>query len=140
MDKNGQGVGYETYTFGTQMAEVEVNVEIGEVKVDRIVVAHDVGIAINPQSVEGQLEGGVMMGLGMALKEKYITNKSENFENYHIPQLSDVPEIKAIHLEVKHEHGPFGAAGAGKCSLIPTTSAIKMQYLTQSGIDFSIYQ
>ncbi|MHB8132360.1 MAG: xanthine dehydrogenase family protein molybdopterin-binding subunit, partial [Mobilitalea sp.] len=124
LDKNGQGVGYETYTFGTQMAVVEVNVVTGEVKVNRIVVAHDVGTVINPQSVEGQLEGGVMMGLGMALKEKYITDKTKNFGNYHIPRLSDVPEIKSIHLEVKHEHGPFGAAGAGECSLIPTAPAI----------------
>ncbi|MHB1404461.1 MAG: molybdopterin-dependent oxidoreductase [Desulfitobacteriaceae bacterium] len=124
LDDEGQGLAYETYTFGTQMAEIELNTETGKVKVLRVVAAHDTGTPVNPQNVEGQLEGGVLMGLGMALKEEYITGKTKNFGNYRIPRIKDAPETKVIHLDVKHEHGPFGAAGAGECSLVPTAPAI----------------
>ena len=71
LDADGQGVPYATYGFAAQMAEVEVDIELGTVKVRRIVAAHDVGRAINPQQVEGQIHGGIAQGLGLALMEEY---------------------------------------------------------------------
>src|SRR5882672_3510184 len=72
LDANGQGIPYATYAFAAQIAEVEVDTELGTVKVLRMVAAHDVGKAINPTLVEGQIEGGVAQGLGLALMEEYL--------------------------------------------------------------------
>jgi CO/xanthine dehydrogenase Mo-binding subunit len=121
----GQGAPYGTYAFAAQVAVAEVNKLTGEVEVLRVAAAHDVGRAINPQCVEGQICGGVMMGLGMALMEEYIPGKNDNFENYHIPTIRDMPEIDPI-IIVEHpeETGPFGAKGVGEPALIPTIPTI----------------
>ena len=73
---------------------VEVDVELGTVKVLRIVAAHDVGKAINPTLVEGQIEGGIAQGIGMALMEEYLPGRTENLHDYLIPTIGDVPEIE----------------------------------------------
>jgi len=124
LDDEGQGRPYETYTFGSQLVTVEVNVDRFRTRVVDAVVAHDVGTAINPQAVEGQLEGGVLMGVGFALKEEYFPGKTKNFAQYRIPRASDAPTIRVIHLDTPHERGPFGAAGAGECAQMPTAPAI----------------
>jgi len=85
LDENGQGNPYGTYGFPAQMAEVEVDVELGTVKVLRIVAAHDVGAAINPMQVEGQIHGGVAQGLGLALMEEFIPGRTNNLHDYLIP-------------------------------------------------------
>ena len=84
LDKDGQGVPYATYAFAAQMATVEVDLELGTVKVLRIVAAHDVGKAINPTLVEGQIEGGIAQGLGLALMEEYLPGRTENLHDYLI--------------------------------------------------------
>lgn len=124
IDDDGQGVPYETYTFGTQVAEVEVDPARGSVKVLAVHVAHDVGTIINPQAVQGQLEGGALMGIGFALKEDYVPGETHNFRDYRIARAKDMPRIDVHHLETPHERGPFGAAGAGECSQMPTAPAI----------------
>ncbi len=106
------------------MAEVEVDTELGTVKVRKIVAAHDVGRAINPTQVEGQIHGGIAQGLGMALMEEYVPGKSENLHDYLIPTFGDVPEIETIIVEDPDPLGPYGAKGIGEPALIPTAPAI----------------
>jgi aldehyde oxidoreductase len=124
LDENGQGVPYSCYGFAAQMAEVEVDMRLGLVKVKRIVAAHDVGKAINPTLVEGQIHGGIAQGLGLALMEEYIPGKTENLHDYLIPTFGDMPEIVTILIEDAELLGPFGAKGIGEPALIPTAPAI----------------
>ncbi|HOC06967.1 MAG TPA: xanthine dehydrogenase family protein molybdopterin-binding subunit [Bacillota bacterium] len=125
----GQGdVVYVTYTFNTQFIEVEVDTETGEVDVLRIVAAPDVGLAINPASVEGQSEGGAAMGLGMALMEEQVFKEgvtvNPDLATYLIPTSLDVPDVKTIIVESGDACGPFGAKGIGEPAMIPTAPAI----------------
>jgi CO/xanthine dehydrogenase Mo-binding subunit len=124
LDENGQGNPYGTYAFAAQMAEVEVDTELGTVKVLNIVAAHDVGKSINPIQVEGQIHGGVAQGMGMALMEEYIPGRTENLHDYLIPTVGDVPNIDVILVEDAEPTGPWGAKGIGEPALIPTPSAI----------------
>jgi CO/xanthine dehydrogenase Mo-binding subunit/aerobic-type carbon monoxide dehydrogenase small subunit (CoxS/CutS family) len=124
LDTDGQGVPYATYAFAAQMAEVEVDIELGTVKVLRIVAAHDVGKAINPTLVEGQIQGGVAQGLGLALMEEYLPGRTENLHDYLIPTVGDVPEIECILIEDREPLGPSGAKGVGEPGLVPTAPAI----------------
>lgn len=126
--QTGQGSPYGTYAFATQVAEVEVDTETGKVEVLKLVAAHDVGTAINPLLVEGQIEGGSAMGLGYGLFEEVTTAggdiKNSNFTDYLLPTVLDVPEITSIIVEDKEPTGPFGAKGVGEPALIPTAAAI----------------
>jgi CO/xanthine dehydrogenase Mo-binding subunit/aerobic-type carbon monoxide dehydrogenase small subunit (CoxS/CutS family) len=123
-DANGQGVPYATYAFAAQMAVVEVDCELGRVKVLDIVAAHDVGKAINPIQVEGQIQGGTIQGLGLALMEEYLPGKTENLHDYLIPTIGDIPRMKCILIEDAEPLGPSGAKGVGEPGLIPTAPAI----------------
>jgi CO/xanthine dehydrogenase Mo-binding subunit/aerobic-type carbon monoxide dehydrogenase small subunit (CoxS/CutS family) len=124
LDADGQGVPYQTYAFGAQIAEVEVDPELGTVKVRRIVAAHDVGRAINPTQVEGQIHGGIAQGLGFALMEAYVPGRTENLHDYLIPTVGDMPEIECLLIEDPEPSGPYGAKGVGEPALIPTAPAI----------------
>ncbi|WP_395710038.1 molybdopterin-dependent oxidoreductase [Reyranella sp.] len=124
LNADGQGVPYATYAFAAQMATVEVDLELGTVKVLRIVAAHDVGKAINPTLVEGQIQGGVAQGLGLALMEEYLPGRTENLHDYLIPTIGDVPEIDCILIEDREPLGPSGAKGVGEPGLVPTAPAI----------------
>lgn len=124
LDDDGQGVPYATYAFAAQLAEVEVDIELGTTKVRRVVAAHDVGRAINPTQVEGQIHGGVAQGLGLALMEEYVPGRTENLHDYLIPTFGDVPEIECILVEDREPLGPYGAKGIGEPALIPTAPAI----------------
>jgi CO/xanthine dehydrogenase Mo-binding subunit len=122
--ETGQGSPYATYAFASHLAEVEVDRETGQVDVRRIVAAHDVGRAINPGNVIGQINSGVTMGLGLALTESFIPGETDSFLNYFIPTTRDIPEIVPILVEDEEPTGPFGAKGIGEPSLIPTAPAI----------------
>jgi CO/xanthine dehydrogenase Mo-binding subunit/aerobic-type carbon monoxide dehydrogenase small subunit (CoxS/CutS family) len=124
LDRDGQGVPYQTYAFGAQVALVEVDPALGTVKVRKIVAAHDVGRAINPTQVEGQIHGGIAQGLGMALMEAYVPGRTENLHDYLIPTAGDMPEIECILVEDPEPSGPYGAKGVGEPALIPTAPAI----------------
>jgi aldehyde oxidoreductase len=124
LDAKGQGEPYAIYGYGAQICELTVNTELGTVKLGRITAAHDVGRAINPTLVEGQIEGGIAQGIGMALMEEYIPGRTENLHDYLIPTIGDVPEIKSIIVEVEDPNGPYGAKGLGEHVLIPTAPAI----------------
>jgi aldehyde oxidoreductase len=124
LDENGQGDPYAVFGSGAHMAEIEVDVELGRVKVLRLVCAHDVGRAINPTLVEGQIEGGAAQGLGLALMEEFFPGKGENLHDYLIPTIGDMPPVECILIENGSSVGPFGAKGVGEQALIPTAPAI----------------
>ncbi len=134
LDANGQGVPYSCYGFAAQMAEVTVDVKLGRIRVDRIVAAHDVGKAINPTLVEGQIHGGIAQGLGLALMEEYIPGRTENLHDYLIPTFGDMPEIETILIEDPEPLGPFGAKGIGEPALIPTAPAILSAFENATGV------
>jgi xanthine dehydrogenase molybdenum-binding subunit len=116
------------FSFGVQAAEIELNKLTGEVKVLRVISANDVGMAVNPLGLQGQVEGGVMMGLGNALTEEYIVENgypvTDYLARYRVPGIMLTPEITSIIVEQPVEAGPYGAKGVGEISSIPTTPAI----------------
>lgn len=124
LDENGQGIPYATYGFAAQIAEVEVDTALGTTKVLHIHAAHDVGRAINPMQVEGQIHGGIAQGLGLALMEEYIPGRTENLHDYLIPTAGDIPPITTHIIEDADPAGPFGAKGVGEPALIATAPAI----------------
>ncbi|MEI6301912.1 MAG: molybdopterin cofactor-binding domain-containing protein [Betaproteobacteria bacterium] len=124
LDKDGQGVPYATYAFAAQMAEVEVDIELGTVRVLRIGAAHDVGRALNLTQVEGQIHGGVAQGLGLALMEDYQAGKTDNLHDYLIPTIGDIPPMDVFLIEDAEPLGPYGAKGVGEPALIATAPAI----------------
>jgi CO/xanthine dehydrogenase Mo-binding subunit len=107
--ENTQGVPYQTYTYASQIAEVEVDVRTGRVRVLRIISAHDVGKAINPGTIEGQIEGGVIMGMGYALMERFDPGRTKNLQQYLIPTSADIPKIIPLIVEHPEKSGPYGA-------------------------------
>ena len=124
LDADGQGIPYASYAFAAQIAAVAVDTGLGTVQVQHIVAAHDVGRAINPQQVEGQIHGGIAQGLGLALMEEYVPGRTENLHDYLIPTIGDVPPITTILIEAGDDHGPWGAKGVGEPALIATAPAI----------------
>ena len=124
LDADGQGVPYATYAFGAQIAEVLVDRELGTVQVLKVVAAHDVGRAVNPAMVEGQIEGGIAQGIGMALMEEYSPGRNTNLHDYLIPTVGDVPPIETILIEDPEPLGPYGAKGVGEPAMIATPAAI----------------
>ncbi|MEI4471578.1 molybdopterin-dependent oxidoreductase [Frigidibacter sp. MR17.24] len=124
LDADGQGIPYAVYGYGAQIAEVAVDMRLGTVKVLRMTAAHDLGRVINPQLAEGQIEGGIAQGLGLALMEEYLPGRTENLHDYLIPTTGDMPPVTSILVEVPEPEGPFGARGLGEHVLIPTAPAI----------------
>jgi CO/xanthine dehydrogenase Mo-binding subunit len=124
----GVGEAYAVYCFATQVAEVTVDLRSGRVRVDHVTAAHDVGKAINPATLVGQVEGGVVQGLGYAVMEelKVVGGKCLNptFTDYLIPSTVDAPSIDTVLVELPYSRGPYGAKGVGEPSLIPIGAAI----------------
>ena len=126
--ETSQGDAYATYGWATQLAEVEVDTETGQVKVLQLVSATDAGKAINPVGVEGQIQGGAAMGLGYALYEQHILTdgvpSTGSLAFYLVPTSMDVPHIECEIVEVPDPNGPYGAKGVAEPATIPTTPAI----------------
>jgi CO/xanthine dehydrogenase Mo-binding subunit len=112
------------FVTGVHVAEVDVNTETGEVEVIRVVAAHDVGRAVNPQGMQGQVEGAVVMSLGGALMEEYLPGVTTGFRDYYLPTVRCTPEIEVIAVEVPSRWGPEGAKGLGEAATLPTTPAV----------------
>ena len=124
LDADGQGEPYAVFGYGAHLAEIEVDLALGTVKVLRLTAAHDVGRAINPTLLEGQIEGGAAQGLGLALMEEFFPGRGENLHDYLIPTVGDMPPVTSILIEDAAPIGPFGAKGIGEQALIPTAPAI----------------
>jgi xanthine dehydrogenase molybdenum-binding subunit len=126
------------YSFAAQAAEVDVDMETGEVTVVKIIAANDVGSTINPLGLLGQFEGGVMMGLGNALTEEYIVEGGEVFTDrmarYRMPSIVQTPEIIPIIVEHPTADGPYGAKGIGEICSIPTAPAITNAIYNACGV------
>jgi CO/xanthine dehydrogenase Mo-binding subunit len=125
-----RGKPYPTFSFATHGVVVEVDVETGAIDVETLVASHDVGQAVNPALVEGQIEGGAVMGLGHTLMEEVTLDDQGQILNaslmdYHIPRTFDAPEIDVRLVEsAADEDGPYGAKGVGESALIPVGPAI----------------
>lgn len=124
LDEQDQGIPYASYAFGAQMALVEVDTLLARVTVKSIWAAHDVGRAINPTQVEGQIHGGIAQGLGLALMEEYLPGRTDNLHDYLIPTFGDMPTIEIFLVEDPEPLGPYGAKGVGEPALVPTAPAI----------------
>jgi len=126
--RTGEGNVSGSYGFEAQIAEVEVDTLTGAVKIIKMWDAHDIGKAINPKSVEGQIEGSLAMGIGYTLFEdlqfKNGRTVNPNFANYRVSRSVGIPEIETILIETNDPQGPYGAKGMGEASLLPTAAAI----------------
>jgi xanthine dehydrogenase molybdenum-binding subunit len=126
------------YSFAAQAVEVEVNTLTGEVRTLQVIVANDVGRALNPLGLKGQVEGGVMMGLGNALTEDFIVEQGRVFTDhlarYRMPSIVQTPEITSFIVEDPAEEGPYGAKGVGEIVSIPTTPAITNAIFNATGV------
>ncbi|HXF56033.1 MAG TPA: xanthine dehydrogenase subunit D [Actinomycetota bacterium] len=127
-DEEGQGDIHVTFTFAAARAVVEVDEELGLVRVVELAVAQDVGRAINPQMVEGQVEGGSAMGLGLALMEELQLDggriRNASFTDYLIPTILDMPPVRSSLVEEPEPGVPFGAKGVGEPSTIVAPAAV----------------
>jgi CO/xanthine dehydrogenase Mo-binding subunit len=115
--------------FGVHLCDVEIDRETGHVTIVRYTAAQDVGRAIHPSYVEGQIQGGVAQGVGWALNEEYVYDKDGRMENagfldYRVPVASDLPMIEAIMIEVPNPRHPFGAKGVGEVPIVPPLAAV----------------
>jgi len=139
-DENGQGDAYAVYSFATHVAEVEVDTETGRVTVEKITAAHDVGRVMNPVTLEGQIEGGVMQGIGMALYEQMKTEggavTTADFSTYIIPTAMDAPDIEMAFVEHPYSKGPFGAKGIGETPAMPGAVAVANAVSNALGVRF----
>ena len=140
--KTGQGLPALFWTFGAQGAEVEIDTETGEVHVIRIVTALDLGKAINPMLVKGQIYGGVLMSLGTTFTEEYIFDEKGkllncNLTDYKIPRISDIPDVHVpILIENPKMNSPYGARGIGEHPSISVPSAIANAIYEATGVNF----
>jgi CO/xanthine dehydrogenase Mo-binding subunit len=128
LDKEGKGNPIGAFLFASQRAEVEVDIETGMVRVLSLAAAHDVGRAINPMIIEGQIEGSLIQGLGYALLEEVRQHEGRpigpDLERYLVPMSTDLPELVPIIVETHEPSGPLGAKGVGEAGLVPTAAAI----------------
>lgn len=127
-DKEYKGNVSGTYAFAAQAVKVEVDTCTGNVKVLDVYVSQDVGKVLNPLGITGQIEGGVLMGIGYGLSEELVTDNGRimnpNFHNYKMLTAADVPNIHFYPVETNDPQGPFGAKGMAEAPLIPTAAAI----------------
>jgi CO/xanthine dehydrogenase Mo-binding subunit len=140
--ETGLGVNYSVYTFAASVAEVEVDLETGYVDVVKVWPAMDVGKAIDPLMIEGQIEGAVSQGMGFALMERLVLQDgvvlNPNFKDYIIPSALDTPEIeKAIIVEEPYKHSAFGAKGVGEPAIISVVPAITNAVFHATGVRFN---
>ncbi len=127
-DKGYKGNVSPTYAFASQAVKVEVDTYTGNVRVLDVHVAQDVGKVLNPLGLAGQIEGGVVMGMGYALTEELLVENGQvlnpSFHDYKVPTACDIPEIHFYPIETNDKHGPYGAKGVAEAPLIPTPAAI----------------
>jgi CO/xanthine dehydrogenase Mo-binding subunit len=138
LDREGRGNPIEAFLFASQRAEVEVDIETGTVRVLSLAAAHDVGRAINPMVVEGQIEGSLIQGMGYALLEEVRQREGRpiaaDLEHYLVPMSADTPELIPIIVETHEPSGPFGAKGVGEAGLVPTAAAIANAIESATGV------
>jgi CO/xanthine dehydrogenase Mo-binding subunit len=137
--ETGLGEPYETYALACHVARVEVDPDLGTVRVRSVAAAHDVGTVIHRDGLEGQIEGGVAQGVGWALSEELCLDRGRllnpNFTDYVIPTAADAPEVHIAILEGGAGAGPYGAKGIGEPSFIPTAAAVRNAVVAALGVE-----
>ena len=128
LDDEGQGDADVSYAFAAHRAVVDVDIDLGLVRVVQVATGQDVGKVLNPVQVTGQIEGGIAQGLGLAVMEEIVVTdglvRSPSFTDYLIPTFADVPEVLATPIEVPEPDAPFGAKGVGEPPTISSTPAV----------------
>jgi len=126
--ETSQGTTYLQFTYGAVTAEVDIDTETGKIDVTRMVTVYDIGKAINPLGVEGQIEGGTIQGLGYGIMEDLVHKdgivQNPNLADYYIPTSLDIPEIKTVILEYPGHLGPYGAKAIGEPPIVLPAAAI----------------
>jgi aldehyde oxidoreductase len=122
--QTGQGPSFDSWAHSAQIAEVEVDAETGKVTVLKMTAAVDVGTILHPQNVTGQMEGGMDMGMGLALREKYTAGKTKDWVTFKFPTIGDSCPMEVILVETPRSKGPLGATGVGEMSLMPSAPAV----------------
>ena len=122
--KTGQGPSFESQVHAVQMVELDVDTESGEVKVLKMTAAVDAGLVINPQNLTGQIEGGMDMGVGFALRESYIAGRTIDWITFKFPTIGHSFEMETIIRETPRPKGPMGATGIGEMCMVPTAPAV----------------
>jgi len=140
--ETGAGIPYGAYSYATQAIEVEVDTETGQFDILRVVAAHDVGRAVNPMCIEGQIEGGVVMGLGYAMMEEILWRDdgrllTSDFSTYLLPTALDTPQIESIIVEEAEPSGPYGAKGTGEPPACPTAAALINAIYDATGVNIT---
>jgi CO/xanthine dehydrogenase Mo-binding subunit len=137
--ETGQGAPYEFYALACHVAKVAVDAELGIVRVEEVCAAHDVGRILHRHALEGQIEGGIVQGMGWGLSEELKLDRGRlrnpSFTDYLIPTASDTPRIRIAILESESQAGPYGAKGVGEPSLIPTAGAIRNATCAALGVE-----
>ncbi len=140
-DEDGQGVVHADFAVAGHRALVSVDAELGLVKVHRVDTTQDVGKALNPQSVRGQIEGGIMQGVGLAIMEELVVSegviKNPNFTDYLLPTILDAPDVEALLIEQEGSWGPYGAKGVGESPTISSTAAVAAAIRNATGREIS---
>ena len=122
--QTGQGPSFESQVHAVQLVEVEVKTSTGEVTVIKMTTAVDAGRVINPKNLEGQLEGGMDMGVGFALREEYIDGQTKDWVSFKFPTIGDSFEMETVIRETPRTKGPLGATGVGEMTMVPTAPAV----------------
>ena len=141
--RTGQGNGHVQYSFAAHRAVVEVDTELGLVKVIELACAQDVGKALNPLSVVGQIQGGTTQGLGVAVMEEIIVDpktakvRNPSFTDYLIPTILDTPTIPVDVLELADEHAPYGLRGIGEAPTLSSTPAVLAAIRNATGLELN---
>ena len=138
-DEDGQGIVHADFAVAGHRAVVDVDVELGLVTVVKIDTAQDVGKALNPESVVGQIEGGILQGVGLAVMEELLIEdgviRNPNFTDYLLPTILDAPDVEALLIEQDGSWGPFGAKGVGEPPTISSTAAVVAAIRAATGKD-----
>jgi aldehyde oxidoreductase len=132
--KTGQGTPFLTDCHNIQIAEVEVDTETGTTRVLKMTSGIDAGTIINPQALEGQLEGGMDQGVGFALREEYIIGKSKDYVSFKFPTIRDSFDIEIITRETPRIYGPLGATGIGEMTMVSTAPAVTNAIFSACGV------
>ena len=137
--ETGQGQPYEAYISGAHVAEADVNVRTGELRLLRITSIHDIGKAVSRQRVDGQIEGCVAMAIGFALIERFDPGKTNSLKHYPVPRVRDIPEIRSILIEAPDPSVRFNAKGIGESGLLSVAPAILNAVLDATGVTMTWY-
>jgi CO/xanthine dehydrogenase Mo-binding subunit len=139
--ETGRAMPNFAYAYAAQAVEVDVDTETGDVRLVQVISAHDVGKAVNPSLVEGQIEGGVVQAMGYAIQENFVSRDgralTDMLSTYLLPTILDIPErVESVVLEIPDDRGPWGAKGVGELPYLPLAPAIVAAIHEATGVWF----